>query len=108
VGCGYLPTRLRHPSLRQAQGNAEEGILHARSIGADFLSAQPTDLQNSLKIPLLGGYRVYTSRRDFVFDGLTPQPPLIKGGLYLLPFPRGGLRWGRDLRINSNRLVYTQ
>jgi hypothetical protein len=25
---------------------------------------------------------------------LPPQTPLIKGGLYLLPFIRGGLRWG--------------
>ena len=38
------------------------------------------------------------------FDvALPPQPPLIKVGLSgSLPFLRGGLGWGKDLRSNSN------
>ncbi len=37
--------------------------------------------------------------------GLPPQPPLIKGGLFLLPpLIKGGLGWGKDLRSKSNNL----
>jgi hypothetical protein len=36
-------------------------------------------------------------------DDLYPPTPLGKGGFSgSLPFIRGGLGWGKDLRINSN------
>ncbi len=52
--------------------------------------------------PPYKGYRVYTSRLDFVYSGLTPPTPPYKGGAFA-PSPLQGEGWGgvSGLRIKT-------